>query len=107
MSETTSCRACGVRTFSPNLPRDERRRLYAAGQKRKCGRGLCVNCYEHHRGAGTLEDFPLLRRTVFEVDVEQGQPCTRCGIRHRSLGELCQDCDLVVRDLGEVDAWAS
>lgn len=101
-----TCRVCSVRTFPQTATSEEKARCRALGWKRQCGRGVCVNCYERYRKAGRLGELSYVRG-VAEQDDTTAKVCTRCGIKHKTETDLCQDCVVIVSDLGELERWAS
>lgn len=103
------CVVCGRGTYpaSPRPDAEQRAVLHAEGKRRAGGRGACVNCYQVLRLAGRLEELPLIYDTAKGADDPEAKDCARCGVKHRAPADICQDCRLVLSDLGELERWAS
>lgn len=99
-----TCRNCGVTTYPQSAETSQKRVWGQAGYKRQCGRGVCVNCYEHFRRAGRINELAFVRGTADQAD-PNAKVCGRCGIKHAMPDDLCQDCTDVVAALGELRAW--
>lgn len=98
------CSHCGVKTYQQTAAAADKERYRADGWKRRGGRGLCVNCYERHRHNGTIDQ---IAKPSLAKQGEEAPACVRCGIKHSNKPPLCQDCEAVVGDLHELEAWSA
>jgi len=103
------CVVCGCGTY-PRAPRPDPEQLAvwkAEGRRGASGRGACVNCYQRYRMAGRLSELSMTRALAHGEHDPEANACPRCGISHRNPAGVCQDCELVLVDLGELERWAS
>lgn len=101
-----TCKICSVTTFPQTATAEDKAAFRLLGFKRQCGRGVCVNCYERYRKAGRLDELSFVRGVASTGD-ESAKVCTRCGIKHKRVENLCQDCLAIVTELGELDRWSA
>ncbi|WJZ00676.1 hypothetical protein CHAN_10375 [Corynebacterium hansenii] len=60
--EVPSCRDCGIAMTLSHAPLHERLADDGTLLARHAGRGLCQSCSARHKRAGTIGQFPTLRR---------------------------------------------
>lgn len=100
------CVVCSAKTYPQTASPEAKADYRARGWKRRAGRGACVNCFVRYRKAGRLNELSLVHGIASEGD-GLAKICSRCGIAHRMPEDLCQDCHLVVADLGELRTWSA